>query len=571
MNPFDHKGTSDQALRMRRMATLEGIFGVLLAVGLCLGLYLRVGSLWASGAAAISCAAVLGVRSRRRIDGYLAALDEVLEASQAVARGESFEGIDPARLGAFAEVGMGFNSLLSTMGGISTRVVQVLSQMEDLPSRASLTMREIQQSADRQEEAVEETAALLSSMKSSMRGVHERVENLIRAAEESSSSILEMGSSVDEVARTAASLHESAEASTSSVTEIGTAIRQVATAAEQVEIFAAETAASMVEMDRTLREVGEHVEGASSLTQEVSAGAESGAKAVTETIRDIELIHQRTSEARNGLEQLVSRISQVGKILDVIGEINDETKLLSLNAAIIAAQAGEQGRAFLVVANHVKDLARRTTTSTEEISTLIGAIQQDSDSAVESMGSGIEAIEQGVSRSRVAGEALQNILELSGLANARVGEISRAASQQIRTSGAVAEAAQSTSDQVRQISSAMAAQTQASDQVLESSQAALDLCRHVHRSTDEQRETGRYITESVNAISEMTRGIQASAEVHDAAAQEVSNAVNRLLENARGSGQKVPEVRDWLEQMSQSARNLSDELSQLRAPSEEEA
>jgi len=380
-----------------------------------------------------------------------------------------------------------------------------------------------------------------------------------------------MGSSIDEVARTAASLHESAEASTGSVTEIGTAIRQVATAVEQVEILAEETAASMVEMDRTLREVGEHVEGASSLTEEVSAGAESGAKAVAETIQDIERIHQRTTEARNGLEQLVSRISQVGNILDVIGDINDETKLLSLNAAIIAAQAGEQGRAFLVVANHVKDLARRTTTSTEEISTLIREIQQDSDSAVESMGSGIEAIEQGVSRSRVAGQALQNILELSGLANARVGEISRAAGEQIRTSGAVSEAAQRTSDQVRQISSAMAAQTQASHQVLESSEAALNLCRHVHRSTDEQRETGRYISESVNTITEMTRAIQASAALHDAAAEEVSNAVNSLLENARGSGRQVPEVLSWLEQMSENTRDLSEELSKFGAPAEEEA
>ena len=66
-----------------------------------------------------------------------------------------------------------------------------------------------------------------------------------------------------------------------------------------------------------------------------------------------------TGDAREVLEKLVERIGEIGQILNVIGEINDETNLLSLNAAIIAAQAGEQGKAFAVVANHVKTLAKR--------------------------------------------------------------------------------------------------------------------------------------------------------------------------------------------------------------------
>jgi methyl-accepting chemotaxis protein len=327
-------------------------------------------------------------------------------------------------------------------------------------------------------------------------------------------------------------------------------------------------------MDRALQEVGEHVTEASALTTSVSEGADQGAKAVAETIADIERIHTRTNQAKQRLGELVHRISEVGSILDVIGEINDETKLLSLNAAIIAAQAGERGKSFLVVANHVKLLARRTAQSTEEIAGLIESVQQDSDAAVEAMDAGIEVIEQGVDRSRVAGNSLQNILESASEASSRVDEIARTAREQTRTSGHVAEATQRTSDQVRQIAGAIGHLSESAQKVLSSCEAALGLCEHVHRSTDEQRETGRYITDSINLITEMTRAIHESATAHDKTGEEVSNSVTRLLENAQQSGEHVPAIRDMLTELSSSTGQIAAELASFtgvaRSPSEPE-
>ncbi len=554
---------------LRVAAIGESVLGVFVTGSLSLVSYARLDSVWAAIITMAICGSLWGFLADRRIRYVRRVLFVVHDIAGDLDKGIAVQPIDEARLGAFAPLGRGFNALLRSLSAVSDRVGAMVSQAQRHPERILATMAEFQTSTDRQEEAVEEAASLIVNMKSSMAMILERVEALTRVAEESASSILEMGSSIDEVAHNAASLHESTEASTASVHEMGSSIRQVADAAAHVEGLAEETASSMAEMDRVLRDVSDNVAGASSLTEQVSEDAQESAKAVSETIADIERIHDRISQAQAGQERLVGRIGEIGSILDVIGEINEEAKLLSLNAAIIAAQAGERGKAFLVVANHVKELARRTASSTEEIGTQLASVQGESNNAVAAMGAGIEAIEQGVSRSRVAGKALERILESSAEATSRVSEISRASAEQIHTSGAVSEAAQRTSEQVRQISEAIKSQSAAAEQVLRSAEASLHLCQHVHRSTDEQRETGRYITNSINSITEMTRAIQESAASHDTTSKEVSEAVGRLLTNAQSSRDQLPLIRSLLEELQVSAQEITQELDRFGRAAEE--
>jgi methyl-accepting chemotaxis protein len=359
------------------------------------------------------------------------------------------------------------------------------------------------------------------------------------------------------VARNAGSLNDSVDASTSSIHEISASIRQVAESADAVQSMAEESAAAMVEMDRAIQEVSQHVSEASGLTEEVSQGAQAGSQAVGATIEGIDEIRQQTLEAKAVLECLAGRIAEIGEIVNVIGGINDETNLLSLNAAIIAAQAGEQGKAFAVVANHVKTLAQRTTSSTQEIEGLIRAVQQESSNAELAMAAGIEAVEKGVERSRKAGEELEKIRTSSGEASSRVAEIARATGEQTRNSKHVAEAAQLTSSMVQQISGAMAEQSRAGETMLKNAESALEMCRQVHRSTEEQRESGRFITASVSSVTEMIRSIQRNTESHGAASESVAEAVSRILEITRKSGERIPEVVSSLESLRAEARSLA--------------
>lgn len=429
----------------------------------------------------------------------------------------------------------------------------VAERVRDLPIRLAPTLNSIEEAKDNQEEAVEETASLAANMKQSMRTIGDRVEVLSQSSDSCASAALEMSSSIDEVASNTATLHEVVDASTSSVHEMGASIRQVAEAAENVQEMAEATASSMVQMDRSVQEVSTNAVEASALTEQAHAGATAGAEAVRATIKDIEMISSLTNDAKDRLGGLVSRISKIGSILSAIDEINDETKLLSLNAAIIAAQAGEQGKAFLVVANHVKTLSQRTAGSTHDIERLITDIEVESSGAVRAMEAGIEAVAGGVERSHDAGRALASIQESCRDASERVGEIARATSEQSRNSKDVAEATQSTSTQIQQITQAIGEQRRASESMLEGAERALETCRHVHRSTDEQRETSRHITGSISEIADMTRAIGEQTTVHTRASDSLGEAVLHLLDNAQQSASGLKPIRDWAIDVAQAA------------------
>jgi methyl-accepting chemotaxis protein len=550
-------------VRLRLEGGMGSAMGVLLG-GAGVGVAFHLTQSWLVPAlVAALLATAFGFGTALRVSKSLAFVDELMEAAAKLASGEQLRRLDEERLGTFAGVARSFNAIFDSLGAVAHRVLGVVSRVQDLPERITAALAMIDQSASAQEEAVEESASLMANINSSIRNINERVDNLARAAEDSASSILQMGSSVEEVARNAASLQESVDSSTSSVHEMSASIRQVAESAESVQRIAEETATSMIEMDRTVQEVGSHVREASKLTERVSEGADNGAQAVSDTIRDIERIHALTNDARMKLEKLVGRIAEIANILNVIGEINDETNLLSLNAAIIAAQAGEQGKAFLVVANHVKVLAQRTAASTKGIAQLLHAVEAESESAITSMSAGVEAIEQGVSRSRLAGRSLETIRESASDASTRVAEIARATEEQTRTSAMVARAAQETSSQVQQITAAMGEQSRAGEQLMQSSEQALELCKHVYRSIDEQRDTGRYITQAISQITEMIHLIKENTAEHGQASEAVSEAVMRLLENAQKSGDQIPQVNAMLSELRDSAETIVRELTRF--------
>ncbi len=123
------------------------------------------------------------------------------------------------------------------------------------------------------------------------------------------------------------------------------------------------------------------------------------------------------------VRQLNQSIQKIDQIANVIKEIADQTNLLALNAAIEAARAGEQGRGFAVVADEVRKLAERTSTSTQEISGVINSIRTETDSAVSAMSQIEVEVKKGADLSQLTGEVLQKIVDAAGKATQSVGNI----------------------------------------------------------------------------------------------------------------------------------------------------
>jgi methyl-accepting chemotaxis protein len=490
-----------------------------------------------------------------------------LAVLQQLAAGDIRARVDLGPMGGLAPLGEQVNRIAESFGAIVERLQNVAMRLQQLPLRFGHGLGEIERASEEQEGAVEETASLMADINSSIKGIDREVEALSNVTEEASSSILEMGSSIDEVARSAGSLHQSVDSSTASIHQISASIRQVAESADAVEAMAEEAAAAITQMDRAIQQVSEHVREASQLTERVSHEAEDGSSAVAATVDGIETIRSLTREARDVLERLVHRIGEIGEILTVIGAINEETNLLSLNAAIIAAQAGEQGKAFAVVATHVKTLAQRTASATQEIDRLIGAVQEESRNAVSAMGSGMDAVEVGVERSRRAGSALETIRTSAHEASSRVSEIARAATEQTLNSAHVAQAAQRTSEMIQQMSSALSEQRKAGESLRRNAEAALELCRQVHRSTEEQRSSSRFVRENIGSITEMIRAFQENTANHSRASDAVSATAARILEVTHKTTASLPALVALVTELQRESEDLNAELTPFSSDS----
>ncbi len=516
------------------------------ACTLCGGVALAVhaaGFGWPTGIAALALAATavgLGARgpARSRAD-RIAELEAALEALAVGGAPRALEGSFGAELAGLADAaGRACDSVAATalrssaLAARLTRNADQLTQVLDAARRCA---------AEQQAGALA-TAPEQRHIGASIASIHGEIENLARANESVASCVLELVTAVEEVAGSAEHLQQTVESSTTSIHQMGQSIHLAAESGDSVQQMAEETAASMSQMDRALQEVGLHVRGASDLTRRVSESAEEGSRAVGATIEGIEEIRQLTSDARTALEGLVRRIGEIGEIATVIGGITDETNLLSLNAAIIAAQAGEHGKAFAVVADQVKTLSRRTTQSTREIEQRIQAIQEQSRAAMQAMEKGIEAVEQGVARSRRAGLSLETIRSSASDASGRVAGIARATEEQARNSKHVAEAARRTSEHVHQISHAMSEQSSAAQQLLRNAVLSVDMCRQMTAATEEQRASGRYIQANIESITDMIQAIQVATSAHERASAAVTRTVESILENARESGAFLPQL-----------------------------
>jgi len=191
-----------------------------------------------------------------------------------------------------------------------------------------------------------------------------------------------------------------------------------------------QVAAAMNQMSATVQEVARSAAEAASAAQTADGEAVSGKQVVAATVEAIDALASEVNNAANVIQKLEQDSDNIGRVLDVIRGVAEQTNLLALNAAIEAARAGEQGRGFAVVADEVRTLAQRTQQSTEEIQQMIETLQLGARDAVEVMERGRERARTSVEHAARAGASLSAITEAEARINDMNTQIASAAEEQ---------------------------------------------------------------------------------------------------------------------------------------------
>ncbi|KAB0505153.1 chemotaxis protein [Pseudomonas lini] len=252
------------------------------------------------------------------------------------------------------------------------------------------------------------------------------IANALSAAEEIAEGNLTrpiMVDGEDEAGRLLAAMAKMQDKLRDTLQRISGSATQLASAAEELNSVTDESARGLTQQNNEIEQAATAVNEMTSAVEEVARNAVSTSEAsknattsagdgrdlVQETVSAIERMSADVQSTATLIGDLANESRDIGKVLDVIRGLADQTNLLALNAAIEAARAGEAGRGFAVVADEVRALAHRTQQSTSEIERMIGSIQSGTEHAVDSMRNSTERAESTLNIARGAGMSLDTI------------------------------------------------------------------------------------------------------------------------------------------------------------------
>ncbi|MEI2562179.1 methyl-accepting chemotaxis protein [Vibrio metoecus] len=247
----------------------------------------------------------------------------------------------------------------------------------------------------------------------------------------------------------------------------GTRAKSIAELTDSQQQSTAMIATAMTEMASSATQVADSARDTAINTDQADQQSQHTQKLIHNTVSNIQGLATQLQTASTAVADLDQDVKNIAKVLDVIGDIAEQTNLLALNAAIEAARAGEQGRGFAVVADEVRNLAGRTQTSTKEIQQMIHNLQEGSRNAIQTI--------------QICGQTSQSSVQESENAASAL--------------ALIVDALESVSSMSHQIATAAAEQTQVSD----------DISRRINMIEESGTKLSHVVTESHNSTQTLTK------------------------------------------------------------------
>ena len=356
--------------------------------------------------------------------------------------------------------------------------------------------------SSRQGEGLDNTVSLMEGVQNIAVDLSRAASGLDSSVAKCADSMLALGGRIHEVEESMDALFVSSVDTVRSTKAMSIATREISEHIGTSQA-AAQVSSSVAEITGRIGTVDANAVEACRLAEDVITDAKSGAVSMDAMASGIENIRGATRESTVIMEGLCSKVKEAGKILDVIRDVAEETNLLAVNAAIIAAQSGEHGKSFSVVSGEIKDLAERTSVSAKEMAGLMTAVDDESARAGAAIGKGMAVVEHGVRLANGASEALKKIVESAKRSTASVHEIARASREESVESGRAAEAARNIAEKARKIASSAEEQARGGELINRSSERISEIAYKVKGAALKQVEANVEITAAMEEVKAM--------------------------------------------------------------------
>ena len=516
-----------------------------------------LGLAFAAAAAASVFAAAIARSITRPLAESTALARRVAEGDLRLAAGDA---LDPAARDELSELRHALHEMGGGLRHLVTQVENAVGDVDEAVGALRTTTKEVGTHVERQEDAVREIAATAAGVATAALQVTGNVDSLLASTAETSRGAGELDGSV---AKTASRMDELA----SSIDEIASTIGEMAASVRTSR--AARASFSRRATRRSRRSASFAPRSRTSAATPRRRGRSRKAwrsrrararDAVAETAEAIEGVRESFDRVREAIGALAARSTSIGEVVSVMEGVSGETALLSLNAAIIAAQAGEQGRSFGVVAGAIRGLAERTAGSSREIGGLLEAVREEIERAVAAVAEGALRVARGTERAENAGSALAGILVRCGETASRAADILRAGAAQSERLGDVERSFSAVRHEVQAIGVALQEHGKAASEVLKTTDGVRSLGEDVKQQTIAQRADVSRAARATAAVSERTEEVRAAVDGQREGCAQIDAALGGLRAGGQETAVAAAALEDVLATLAERAARLTHEI-----------
>jgi len=316
---------------------------------------------------------------------------------------------------------------------------------------------------------------------------------------------------------------ETTEQFSHALSDVANKSEEMSSAFNEITHFAQKTARNVKDMSDLSNSVSEGIHKVASSMEKMTESLNDVSQNTTKADKVSQDAHQRTQKINERMDALVNASAQIGKVMKVIKNIADQTKMLALNATIEAASAGEAGKGFAVVASEVKTLAKQSATATDEISEQIEQIQSSTDEAVKATNDIYQIINE---ITNINEKIADSVEEQTNTAL----EISTTVTNNAQGVEKVAKCAKESSELVNEIAKSTEEMSKMAKDVTTEVIELSDSVKEIARSSDESAQGVKDITKSIHNISDISKQTADDAKLIDDSSTALTKVSNTLAD-----------------------------------------